>query len=342
MKSAEGEAGNAASRSRLLFVERAKGLAILFVVFGHVAQIQLSPSHTWYSQAKRFIYTFHMPLFLMLSGIVFFHVASHLKWGADYWRFLRGRADRLLIPFFGFALLVVLGKSFAGTVFGVEVPDPVDNMISGFVASITNSPNNPAFSIWYLLVLFFYCAVTPVIFRLSFRNIYLLLGLALIAHFVHIGTEFYADRTLNYYVFFVLGGVLVTTGLIFNSAFGYAALASLVAVLGSLFFYESVPAPRLFYGVLVSAMVLWLMLREVPLTDSALRFLGSRSMIIYLLNTVGIGVLAVLFAPLRYRGEPEFVLYVLLLFVGGTLGPILVREIVARIPHLAPATKYIF
>jgi fucose 4-O-acetylase-like acetyltransferase len=51
-------------------LDRAKGFAILFVVFGHIVARQDPASVHWYEPLRRAIYGFHMPFFLYLSGIV--------------------------------------------------------------------------------------------------------------------------------------------------------------------------------------------------------------------------------------------------------------------------------
>lgn len=79
---------------RIQYIDRLKGLAIIFVVMGHVFG---------FSQPDDgiidFIYTFHMPLFMFLSGLVI-AVAPTLPKVLAKWR-------RFLVPFF------VVGLAFA-------------------------------------------------------------------------------------------------------------------------------------------------------------------------------------------------------------------------------------
>lgn len=49
---------------RIQFIDRLKGLAIILVVIGHLGLSQVNEG------IVKFIYTFHMPLFMFLSGIV--------------------------------------------------------------------------------------------------------------------------------------------------------------------------------------------------------------------------------------------------------------------------------
>lgn len=76
-----------------------RGLAICLVVLGHTIQYG---SGTEYLQQGLFysnilfkiIYSFHMPLFMMISGYLFSYTVEKYSLGA----FLRNRFDRLLIP----------------------------------------------------------------------------------------------------------------------------------------------------------------------------------------------------------------------------------------------------
>lgn len=53
-------------KQRIQYIDRLKGFAILAVIFGHLSLWQLGGYHspTW------FVNTFHMPVFLFLSGLV--------------------------------------------------------------------------------------------------------------------------------------------------------------------------------------------------------------------------------------------------------------------------------
>ena len=78
-------------RERLLFVDNLKGFAILLVVLGHC--IQLCNQGDYYMLLWEIIYSFHMPLFMALSGFVGFKISISLKDS------LLKRFIRLLIPY---------------------------------------------------------------------------------------------------------------------------------------------------------------------------------------------------------------------------------------------------
>lgn len=79
-------------KTRIEWVDTAKGIGLLLVVIGHL-QIPLVP--IW-------IYTFHMPLFFFLSGVVF----SGKKY--TFIEFLKKKVKSLVIPYFSLGLVIYL------------------------------------------------------------------------------------------------------------------------------------------------------------------------------------------------------------------------------------------
>ena len=70
--------------NRIKWIDTAKGLGLLCVILGHLGVPYLS---TW-------IYTFHMPLFFFLSGIVF----SGRKY--RFGEYLKRKMKSLVLPYF--------------------------------------------------------------------------------------------------------------------------------------------------------------------------------------------------------------------------------------------------
>src|SRR5580704_9049856 len=146
-------------------IERAKGLAIILVVIGHVVAREAPKDNEWYVALKSAIYFFHMPFFMYLGGLVFFHVGDALDPRPNYGTYLIRRAERLLVPFLILGLLILLGKLAA------ERFLHVDNTPAGFWdglrSLVWNTGQSPATSVWYIFVVFVYCSVTPLLVKLS-------------------------------------------------------------------------------------------------------------------------------------------------------------------------------
>lgn len=84
-------------------MDAVKALAILFVVFGHCIQY-ISGTDFWENRIYQFIYSFHMPLFFMLSG--FFFVGQQDKPAKD---FIIRKTRTLLLPCLMWATLSAVG-----------------------------------------------------------------------------------------------------------------------------------------------------------------------------------------------------------------------------------------
>jgi acyltransferase len=82
------------SKIRHSWIDIAKGIGIILVVYGHALS----------AQSLRFIiYSFHMPLFFFLSGLVFTYRPEE-----RVWHFIKKNAKNILIPYVVFAFLSFL------------------------------------------------------------------------------------------------------------------------------------------------------------------------------------------------------------------------------------------
>ena len=133
---------------RLPWVDYAKGIGIILVVYGHVARglvnagLVANPSFLRWLDGV--IYGFHMPLFFLLAGLFFFE--SIEKRGA--WRYVGGKLNTLVYPYMLWSLLQG----------GVEV------LLSAYTNSRTTWSEvlallwAPRAQFWFLYALFF-CSV---------------------------------------------------------------------------------------------------------------------------------------------------------------------------------------
>lgn len=85
---------------RIDAIDVLKAFAILSVVYGHVIQFGLT-SDCLDEPAYRFIYTFHMPLFMVLCG--YFSLSSmQLSW----WALARKKFNSLIIPCISWGVVI--------------------------------------------------------------------------------------------------------------------------------------------------------------------------------------------------------------------------------------------
>lgn len=80
---------------RKVFIDYAKGLAILLVVIGHLLQYNIVGTSA--KELFDMIYSFHMPLFMLLSGYVAsLSIEKYLSRKVEY---IRKKVCSLVVPF---------------------------------------------------------------------------------------------------------------------------------------------------------------------------------------------------------------------------------------------------
>jgi len=91
------------AKVRLVGPDVIKGIAITLMVFGHITYI--GDSRTFQIILKNYIYTFHMPLFLFVSGYFFIPSSPLLK-------YFKNTILKIFIPYFIFITIYLLLLSY--------------------------------------------------------------------------------------------------------------------------------------------------------------------------------------------------------------------------------------
>jgi len=322
----------ATQKPRLLDIDRAKGLAIVLVVFGHLVPHGTLPAgQEWYDVLWYAIYRFHMPFFMYLSGFVFFFSGSHRALEGAYGVFLKRRAWRLLVPFFCFAAIIVGGKLVAAQF--MEVANRPDDLADGIYHVFFGTESSAARSIWYVFVLFVYAAATPILWLVLRGNMALLLGISFLAYLLPLPDQLYLDRAGRYFVFFAVGGLVAQhRGAVMLQFMRLFPVALLVFAISFLLARRDVPPDlSMFIIGMLSIPVLHQIVRLPALqTENVLLFLGQYAFVIYLLNTICIGVAKGLFVKVLPFSGGYFLLALAVLFAAGLAGPILFKCCVLR------------
>ena len=129
--------------NRIQYIDRLKGFAILLVVMGH---IPLFCYHTGIENMDRFIGSFHMPLFMFLSGLV---TKTKIAPEYDFIKWLK-KIGGLLLPLFFFGICFTLYCTHTSNI------DDVPYKVLSFVCS------NNKMGYWYLFVLALFYASMPI------------------------------------------------------------------------------------------------------------------------------------------------------------------------------------
>ncbi|MBR5126880.1 MAG: acyltransferase family protein [Roseburia sp.] len=120
---------------RISYIDMAKGIGILLVVFGHSS----FPT----PEVNQWISSFHMPLFFLLSGILLAHTNAHEQ---SLRTLIKKKARTILIPYFSFSILSILFTAILDTAsFGTYLPNALMQMLVFYGISV----------LWFLPALFF-------------------------------------------------------------------------------------------------------------------------------------------------------------------------------------------
>jgi|GEM_PF-664409 len=349
-------APTARARTRLTDLDRAKGLAILLVVFGHLVPDADPQGLTWYDPLRIAIYLFHMPFFMYLSGYVTFWSKAADTPPGRWATLIQRRASRLLVPFFGFGLAILLAKLVA--VHLMHVDNVPQGLLPGLDSLFVHTAHSPATSVWYIGCLFVYVIATPPLLRLpGLRRLgawgpeITLLAIALLLYVIQAPAIVYMDRVCRFFIFFVIGGLAARGGdrwwrLI--DRLWMPALVVLIAFLGWAsyggiqFDWGADAADHLPYkacmllaGVL-SMVALHGLCRNATVARQAwLVFVGNMCFAIYLLNTICLGLTKGIMLKFFQWNAQDFPIVASTMMLAGVFGPILIkRYVLCWIPPL--------
>lgn len=145
LKSSLSLASSPSGKQRISYIDIAKGIAMLAIIAGHFG----------IASADRIVYTFHVPLFFLVSGYF-------LSTKENFFPFMKKKARQLLVPYYVTAFVILVTASIIGPTIWPEI-DRVKNAISIFGAILygAGAPHTSPFPIkqigllWFLWALFF-------------------------------------------------------------------------------------------------------------------------------------------------------------------------------------------
>lgn len=328
------------NRGRIEWIELTKGFAIFLVVFAHMFKFGSLPVPEAYTVLKNRIYNFHMPLFMFLSGCVYFY-RGYERQGrlAQLTTLVAQRADRLLVPFFGLAILTIGGKALLRQWLFVE--ESVFSVTDALSLIFLNTESSPVFTIWYLFVLFVFASVTPLLFRLLRGSYVALLLFSVAIYFIEAPDIAYLNRILSFYIFFVLGGLYASGKLPMGNA-PRAVYIGLFAV----FILSLVPPIERFWALLLCGLLSCFALPRVVAAArgwlrQALFFLAEHTMVIYLFNVASIGVVKAVYIKVFAYDMQHFYLLASLLLAAGIFLPVLLKKAFVALQPTRPLARYL-
>ena len=170
-----------AIKDRDYFFDNARAFLIFLVVFGHLLQPYTSEDK-FLSALYLLIYSFHMPTFLFISG----YFAKNL----DKPHYLEKIAKKLLVPY------IIFFAFFS-----------IYYYLTGKEDAIQLDPFNPVFALWFLLTLFFFHVVLVIVRR---YNPYIVLSVSILVSVLagfsgNIDSYMSISRTIVFFPIFYIG-----------------------------------------------------------------------------------------------------------------------------------------
>jgi fucose 4-O-acetylase-like acetyltransferase len=278
-------------QDRLVWIDQAKAIGIVLVVFGHVmtgvrtAGIAIDEQIfqvTWAS-----IYSFHIPLFFFLSGLLFPRSLQH----RGPWSLMLSKVDTVVYPYVLWSLL----QGFLQVALSQHVNHPTT---VGEVLSLLWQPRQ---EFWFLYALFFVYLIACVLYALvpaPYRWLLLAGSIGLYAartDIPHVAALWYPA----WYLVYCLAGALLPTTTKWVVARPAAALAvSVVVFVGAIFTLmhwggtQSDPLVTLANLFAASSGTVATLAISAYLARADFRagaYLGRRSLEVYLLHTTAAG-----------------------------------------------------
>lgn len=179
---------------RLIGIDVMQGIAMVLVVLGHHL-FNFMPE--WYKELFIWIYTFHMPLFIFISGFLIRYSYKGVNGWKEYKQYVTKRLKKFFLPF------LIVGT--IGTLATWNFKD-VNVLLNNLLNLIISPKESEVTFLWYIYLLFIFYCIAPVIFNAkSWIKVLLFIGaLYLSVHIIPI-SYLCIDWFTRYFVFFLCG-----------------------------------------------------------------------------------------------------------------------------------------
>lgn len=187
---------NSENKKRIDWIDTLKLIGIFYIYLGHLGKDA--------GKLYPFVFSFHVPLFFLISGL-FFRAPSNYK---DALHKVKGAFFKIIIPYFVFSLIGIV-------IYAIKWDYSTDSIISSILDVLLGMRNKvPLASLWFLpclfVVIIYYCIASmitkkPLAIFLVSLLIYCLTPLWFNKLSVPV---FNVDYALNYLAFFSLGVLL--------------------------------------------------------------------------------------------------------------------------------------
>lgn len=191
-----------AEKKKIEWLAVLQGFSMLLVVMGHVDLTNkgYDADYPIASAIHAVIYTFHMPLFIFISGWLFYYTC--IRKAKPYKDMLKSKSKRLLVPFFAFTVVTIVLKMALPQLMKRAVD--LEEIVNTFILF----RSNPLGEMWFIVVLFELMLLYPVYKMIAENRISAIIGLGgafLINMFTPSVSYFYMEKVTYMLPFFVAG-----------------------------------------------------------------------------------------------------------------------------------------
>ncbi|MDR3268088.1 MAG: acyltransferase family protein, partial [Tannerella sp.] len=182
---------------RITSIDIAKAICILLVVIGHYVP---TDAPAWYKSMVEVIYGFHMPLFMFVSGYVYWKGATRKP--VKYPDFILKKFNRLMIPYFLVSVLIISIKMVMGKNIYLENPVTWTTFLSMFYIP------SAGYFLWFVYVLFLIFLIIPFFHTDKRLNLLFVASLIWLVVPISVIDWFCLAQWKSHLFYFVLGCVI--------------------------------------------------------------------------------------------------------------------------------------
>ncbi|MFJ7727897.1 acyltransferase family protein [Neobacillus sp. NPDC097160] len=284
------------------------------------------------SWLNNFIYSFHMPLFMTMSGFLFIYSGGIKN---NYSSFIQGKFNRLIIPYIVLSSVGFVPKSFLSQ-FAMR---PIDLSFNVFIRNLFIPEENVIIFFWFLPTLFLIFLISPIFLKLLTEKSYIILFTLLLVltnilnPFINI-SHFNLNDVAFYLIYFWIGYLLAKyyefIKFIINKSY-VLILSTCIMIVATFNQYDSS-----FYKLLIAVIGITMSLSFVNFLENyntkILNYIDGYSYQIYLLSWFFQTFFMILIGnvfDINYWVTPLF------MFLGGLILPVLTTKVVnAYLPKL--------
>lgn len=285
------------SRKKINWILILQAWTMLWVVLGHAFLGKPGEGPDWENTIFKIAYSFHMPLFMWISGYLFYMTRinkrlSTMGGGMTYSAIIKDKAIRLLLPFVIFTIVALIIK----IIFSGEVSRQIHNPLTTLLTAFLYPYDNPMREMWFIATLFWMFLLLP-LWELTMKSKYSIIStiiILLLLYQYHPDTELFCiGRVFSYAIYFYLGLLTCRVGILENmpimKCFSIMIVGGIVYIIGlfSNSFFESIG------GIIISIALAIILDNYYPKI-----FFSFRE---YTYQIFLIGIFAQMFVKITYR-----------------------------------------